>query len=47
MQYYRARYNSEGVRAPLKGVTENYPTVQVCIIIAIFTTLMQTALLIC
>lgn len=29
LQYYRARYNSEGVRAPLKGVTENYPTVQV------------------
>lgn len=28
-QYYRARYGSEGVRAPLKGRTENYPTVGV------------------
>lgn len=31
LQYYRARYCSEGVRAPLKGMTENFPTVQVCI----------------
>lgn len=28
-EYYRARYGSEGVRAPLKGRRENYPTVQV------------------
>lgn len=33
LQYYRARYDSEGVRAPLKGLVENYPAVQVCIII--------------
>lgn len=29
LQYYRARYGSEGVRAPLKGRTENFPTVEV------------------
>jgi len=29
LQYYRARYDSEGVRAPLKGLVENYPAVQV------------------
>lgn len=29
VQYYRARYDSEGVRAPLKGLVENYPAVQV------------------
>jgi hypothetical protein len=28
-QYYRARYGSEGVRAPLKGIRDSYPTVQV------------------
>ena len=28
LQFYRARYDSEGVRAPLKGINENYPAVE-------------------
>ena len=33
LQYYRARYGSEGVRAPLKALNENHhPTVKVEVI---------------
>lgn len=44
MQFYRARYDSEGVRAPLKGIHENYPTVEVsqyCINIWLSCTLLH------
>lgn len=30
MQYYRARYETEGIRGPLKGLDNNHPAVQVC-----------------
>lgn len=29
-QYYRARYETEGIRGPLKGLDNNHPAVQVC-----------------
>lgn len=29
-QYYRARYETEGIRGPLKGLDNNHPAVRVC-----------------
>lgn len=41
-QYYRARYDSEGVRAPLKGVKDSYPAVQVSTVVSTKSTLVST-----